>query len=272
MDQAAPHTKPAVPPWNRLVIAGVSLLLIGWLFSTPSGILGKADAIGYAVCHRIDLRSFHLGERQLALCARCTGMYLGAVVALVFQVALGRRRTGLPPRSILFFLAVLALAFIVDGLNSFVSLIPGLPTLYQPQNWSRLLTGTGMGVVIAAALFPGFNQTVWENYDRKPAIGGWAAFLLLLGIALLFDLMVLSGNPYLLYPLSLVSASGVLLILTLVYSMVWVLLLRSENRYVRLSQMLFPLVGGFGFALLQIALLDFGRFLLTGTWDGFHLG
>jgi uncharacterized membrane protein len=272
MDQASARTKPATPTWNRLVIAGVFLLLVGWLLSTPPGLLGKADAIGYAVCHRIDLRSFHLGERQLALCARCTGMYLGAVVALLYQAVVGRRSTGLPSRSILFLLSVMALAFVVDGLNSFISLIPGLPILYQPQNWSRLLSGTGMGIVIAVALFPGFNQTVWENYERKPVIGSVGSFLLLLCLALLFDLMVLSGNPYLLYPLSLVSAAGVLVVLTMVYSMVWVLILRSENRYARLSEMLFPLIGGFGFALLQIALLDFGRFLLTGTWDGFHLG
>jgi hypothetical protein len=32
------------------------------------------------------------------------------------------------------------------------------------------------------------------------------------------------------------------------------------------------LAGGFGLGLLQIAFLDFIRYLLTGTWDGFHLG
>ena len=58
----------------------VGLVLLGWLLNTPPGLLGKADAIGYAVCHRIDLRSFHLGERALPLCARCSGMYLGAML------------------------------------------------------------------------------------------------------------------------------------------------------------------------------------------------
>lgn len=272
MDQTITKVKVHVSSWNKLVVAGVVLLFIGWLLSTPPGLMGKADAVGYAVCHRIDLRSFHLGERQLPLCARCTGMYLGAVLGLVYQTVIGRRRAGIPPKVIMVLLGLMVFAFAGDGINSFLSLIPGAPILYQPQNWSRLLTGTGMGIVIAVALYPGFNQTVWHNYDPRPALPNIMVFSILLAIALLVDILVLSGNPLALYPLSLVSAAGVLLLLTMVYSMVWVLLLRAENRYQRLSQMIFPLIGGFGFALLQIALLDFGRYLLTGTWDGFHLG
>ena len=65
-----------------LVFVAVGFLFLGWLFNTPLGLLGKADAIGYAVCHRIDLRSFHLGDRTLPLCARCTGMFLGTLVSL----------------------------------------------------------------------------------------------------------------------------------------------------------------------------------------------
>jgi hypothetical protein len=160
----------------------------------------------------------------------------------------------------------------VDGSNSFFSLIPGAPTLYPPQNWLRLLTGTGMGIVISAALFPGFNQTIWKNNVSKPALASLSVFALLVGIALLVDLAVLSGNPLLLYPLALTSAAGVLVLLTMVYSMVWVLILHNENLYHSFSQLALPIIGGFGFALLQIALLDLGRYLLTGTWDGFHFG
>jgi uncharacterized membrane protein len=272
MDQAAAREKPDISPWNKIVAVSVFLLLLGWLLNTPSGLLGKADAVGYAVCHRIDLRSFHLGERQLPLCARCTGMYLGAMATLIFQLVVGRRRAGVPPKSILLLLAVMALAFVVDGVNSFLSLIPGVPIIYQPQNWLRLLTGTGMGIVISAALFPGFNQTVWKNTVSRPALESMRIFLLLIGLAVLFDMLVLSGNPLVLYPLALASATGVLVLLTVVYSMVWVLILHAENCYLRLSQMIFPIIGGFGFALLQIALLDIGRYILTGTWDGFHLG
>src|SRR4030067_1376746 len=85
---------------KMLVLASVGLLFLGWLFNTPPGLLGKADAIGYAVCHRIDLRSFHLGDRTLPLCARCTGMFLGALVGLVYQAVIGKRRIGRPPRGV----------------------------------------------------------------------------------------------------------------------------------------------------------------------------
>src|SRR5512140_2838258 len=107
-------------PW--LVAASV---LFVWLVYTPAGLLGKADAIGYAVCHRIDARSFHLGDRQLPLCARCSGMYLGAVLGLVYQSALGRRRGGLPSWRVLAVLGLFVVAFGVDGINSYLHLFPG---------------------------------------------------------------------------------------------------------------------------------------------------
>jgi hypothetical protein len=93
-----------------------------------------------------------------------------------------------------------------------------------------------------------------------------------MGLALLVDLAVLSGNLLLVYPLALLSAAGVLLILTMVYSMVIIVLLRSEGRYTSLRQMAMPIIGGFGLALMQIAVLDLVRLWFTGTWDGFHLG
>jgi len=258
--------------WKTPVIAAVGLLLVGWLLNTPGGLLGKADAVAYAVCHRIAARSFHLGERPISLCARCTGMYLGALAGLVYQHRYGRRRTGTPPRRVIGVLAGMVLAFMVDGLNSYMTLFPGFPHLYEPQNWLRLLTGTGMGIAVSVALFPAFNLTIWQQTDSRPAITNLRSLGVLLICAALVDLLVLSENPLLLYPLALVSAGGVLVLLTMVYSLIWVMLLRTENQYLHLQQLFFPLTAGFGVALLQIALLDIGRYLITGTWDGFHLG
>lgn len=250
----------------------VFLVLIGWLLSTPEGLLGKADAVGYAVCHRIDLRSFHLGDRPLPLCARCTGMYLGALTGLGYQFWQRRRFTGVPPRRVIFFLIIFVSLFALDGLNSFISLILGHGLLYEPDNILRLFTGSGMGLVIAAALFPAFNQTVWREYLEEPAISGTKSFVVMVGITLLVDLLVLTENSFLLYPLALISAAGVVVVLTLLYSMVSTIVLRQENKFDHWRQLAFVFLLGFGVGFLQIIFLDVVRFMLTGTWDGFHFG
>lgn len=254
------------------VFLAIILLVGGWLLNTPEGLFGKADAVGYAVCHRIDLRSFHLGDRQLPLCARCTGMYLGAMLGLAYQALIARRRVGRPPWSVILVLGLLVLSFAVDGLNSYLSLFPGAPTAYEPNNALRLMTGTGMGLAIAAALFPAFNLSVWKTVSPRAALDGWKPLAIMLFMGGLLVLVVLTENPIVLYPLALISASGVLVLVTMVYAMVWLMVFRQEGRIERVGELLLPLAGGFALGMTQIILLDLGRYLLTGTWDGFHLG
>ncbi len=258
--------------WKKPLLLAVLLITLIWIWETPAGLLGKADAIGFAICHRIDLRSFHLGERQLPLCARCTGMYLGAMFGLVYQESLSHKRSGTAPWRVLILLAFFAIAFAADGLNSYLSLFPGAPTVYTPNNTLRLLTGTGMGIALSVILFPAFNQSVWKDSDAEPAISGFRPLAGLLVIGLLVDALVLIENPLVLYPLALVSAFGGLILLTMVYAMIWLIVLRAENKYTHFSELAFPLVAGFGIALLQIGALDLVRYLLTGSWDGFYLG
>lgn len=254
-----------------LLLAAVGLLFIGWLLNTPGGLLGKADAIGYAVCHRIDIRSFHIGERQLPLCARCTGIYLGAMLGLGFQAFLGPKRSGVPPVSVIIVLVIMSLAFIVDGLNSYLNLIPGIESVYEPHNVLRIITGTGVGLVISAALYPAFNQSVWQTIDRRPAIASLRSLFILIIMAMVLVLMVLTENPLLLYPLALVSAAGVVILLMIVYTIILLMAFRRECRYTSFQELVVPLVAGFGVALIQLALLDLIRFWFTGTWEGFHL-
>ena len=256
-----------------VLIAVVGLFFLVWLLNTPSGLLGKADAVGYAVCHRIDARSFHIGERALPLCARCSGMYLGAMLGLLYMLIVGPKRGGLPPKRVLIVLGMLGLAFIIDSINSYLHL-PFFSTpssLYEPSNTMRLLTGTGMGIVIAAVLYPSLNQTIWRDWSAKPALGDLRSIGILILLGLLLDVIILSENPIVLYPLALISALGVIVLLTLVYAMLWLIITHSEGQIKRASQLFIPLVAGFGMALLQIAALDFLRFIITGTWQGFSL-
>lgn len=253
-----------------LLIVVTGLVVVVWWINTPPGLLGKADAAGYAVCHRIDSRSFHIGDRQTPLCARCSGMYLGALLGMVYIAGFGKR-AGMPPLKVMLVLGVFLVAFAVDGGNSYLHFFPNAPGLYQPQNWLRLITGTGLGLGIAAILSPVVHQTMWSTYDGRPALQGWKQFLPLLGLAILVDLATLSDNPLILYPLALLSAGSVVLILTLVYGVVWVMIARRENRFQSYRQIWVPLMAGFLTAMIQISIFDAGRFWLTHTWGGFNL-
>jgi uncharacterized membrane protein len=252
-----------------LVLAAVSLSVV-WLVKTPPGLLGKADAIGYAICHRAPARSFTLGDRPSPLCARCSGTFLGALLGLIFIGRTGRRGE-MPDLKSSILLGGFLVAFGVDGVNSFARLIPGAPFIYQSENWLRLITGTGLGLGIAALLVPVFNQVVWAEYTPVPSLSKWNDLAALVVFGALLDLAVLSQNPLIFYPLAVISGFAVLGLLSIIYTIVWVLLSKQENRYHNLRELWVPLVAGYVTALLQISLMDAGRFLLTGTWAGFPL-
>lgn len=251
-------------------IALVIILVISWLQYAPAGLLGKMDAIGYAVCHRIEARSFLIGERTMPLCARCSGMHLATFLGLGFQALYGKR-IKMPPPKILVVLALFAVAFVLDGLNSYLHFFPGAFWLYEPQNWLRLLTGTGLGLGIAAVLYPIINQIFWKDWVNSAAIDSWKTFFTLVGLAALLDLAILSENPLVLYPLALLSGIAILVTLSLCYGMLVVMVSKRENSYNRLKDAWLPLTAGFAIALTQTFVFDIARFWLTGTWGGFNL-
>ena len=258
--------------WKWALFIAIGLLLLGWLVNTPVGLLGKADAVGYAVCHRIESRSFQINGRQMPLCARCTGMYLGAMLGLAYLSITAPRRSGLAPWKVMLVFGFFVVAFGIDGVNSYLHFFPGFKGLYEPQNWLRLVTGTGLGMALSSLLFPAFNQSAWKERDERRVLADFRSVgvLLILGVAL--DLLVISEFWPVMYILALISSAGVLVLLIMVYSMVFLMLLRKENAYERIQQMVTPLAAGFLMAMLQIATLDIIRFWLTGTWSGFNFG
>jgi uncharacterized membrane protein len=266
------------PRSGRRLLAPVSILLTSlavlavWAQFTPPGLLGAADAVGYAVCHRIDLRSFHIAERPLPLCSRCTGLYLGAVLGMFYPALAGRRRPGdLPGRPMMASLAIFGLSFAVDGLNSYLHFFPLQPLwLYQPSNTLRLITGTLAGLALGVIVTTGFHQSAWRSWKAEAVIRSWKDLAALLGLAGAAVLLVLTENPLLLYPLALISSAGVLVLLSLAYGMGWMLVLRRENRADGWRELAGPIAAGFLTAVLHIALVDIVRFLFTGTWSGFH--
>ncbi len=267
---------------NWLVPLAALAIVAGFLYIAPPGILNKVDAIGYAVCHRIGERSFHLADgTQLPLCARCSGMYLGAVLGLVFLSFTYRRSAGTPPKGVIAILVLFGLAFAIDGANSYLYLMKSvsggsrldfIPNLYVPNNLLRLFTGSGTGLGMAVAIFVSLNQTLWKDWDTKQVLGKPRDLLALTALMLLVDLLVLPEWDWVLYPVAFISAGGVLMLLTLVYGMLWTMGMRQENLFMNLREAWLPILAGLTIALLQITVIDVFRLWLTHTWGGFPLG
>ena len=259
-----------------LVPIAAIFALAGWIYIAPPGLLGKLDAIGYAVCHRLDSHSLHVGGVQLPLCARCTGEFNAAAVALVFQGFVSRKRSKLPNRGILALLVIFFLSFAIDGSNSYLALMkttyPGafsnIPNLYVTDNTTRVFTGSGMGIAMATILYPMYNQSIWRVPEERRSLE-WPQFGLLVGTVLLFDFGMLTDNAFILYPVAVISSLGVLALLTMVFSIVWVMLMKQDNAFDHLHQLWLPAIAGLTLAFLLILSIDLFRFNLTHTWGGF---
>src|SRR5579859_555585 len=264
-------SRPLVDRVAPYAVAALATVVVGtWLLYTPPGLLGKADAIAFAFCHRLVSHSILMGEEAMPLCARCTGIYLGALVGLFTLGGLGRRRAGgLPRRPLL----VVLVAFIgimgIDGLNSYATLLPGVPHLYQPQNWLRLVTGTGNGLALAALILPVMNQTLWRDWEDRPVLGRFRELGLMLVISAVVVGLVLTNNINVLVPMALLSVLGVLALVVALNTTVLLIALHRENRVTSWTGALTPLLAGLTMAFIEIGLIDLVRFSIFHTWSGF---
>jgi uncharacterized membrane protein len=258
-----------------ILIAAI-LVLAAWFYIAPPGLMGKLDAVGYAVCHRLDSHSLHVGGIELPLCARCTGEFNAAAIALVFQIFVSGKKSKLPKRGILAVLVIFFLSFGIDGSNSYLALMKNayvgafdkIPNLYVTNNITRLFTGSGMGIAMASVLYPLYNQSIWRVSDERQSMN-WRQFGILVGIVLLVDFGALTESPWILYPVALVSTLGVLALLTMVFSIVWTMIMKQENAFDTVRQLWLPALAGLTMAFILILSIDLFRFNLTHTWGGF---
>jgi len=163
-----------------------------------------------------------------------------------------------------------AFTYAFDGINSYLTMIPNAPHLYEPNNYLRLSTGMFFGISLASMVYPGFNQSLWFQHRAEPSLRDYKelALLVLLGGGTI--LAVSSENPFILYPVAIISSVGVLILLTMVYTMVILIVTKKEGVAETWRDLIFPYIGGLTLAILQIGLIDLGRYLIMGTWEGFN--
>jgi uncharacterized membrane protein len=283
LDPAPPadHSRPllarSVGRGSPLLWVAAALLLaviVAWAWLTPPGLLGKADAVGYAVCHRITLRSFLFPDgRQLPMCARCSGTFLGVLVGLLGPgLLLGRRRAAaFPPAVIMAIMLGMSALWAFDGANSFLTLIPSdkLPRLYEPTNFLRLLTGMFHGITMGGLVLPVANSVLWADPADRPVIEKWWHLALLYGAGALLIVMLLSGLAVFLYPLALLSAVGTVSVLAAINVVMVTSIMRRENAARTLADALPLILLGLALAFVLIGGIDALRYAMFRTWDGF---
>ena len=262
--------------WAGILLAGAAV--VAFIMLTPSVLLRRLDYIGAAVCHRIPSHSFFVGGHQLPICQRCTGTFNGALLGLLVQWGVLRRRRGqrFPALWVWGLMALFFALWGLDGANSFLAsedvalelLGITVRALYEPQPWLRLLTGTLVGMSMSIALVAAFNETLWADGVKERSLRGWRDLSPLLAAELAQFGLILLLEPWMLYPLAIYSAISVLSLFVLLGAMVWVMALGLDQSYTGWREIWLPLLWGIVFAALLIGGMNGLRLYLTGTIDG----
>jgi uncharacterized membrane protein len=144
---------------GRVVVAVLAVGALAWFGlvvlapDLPPALAAVVYGIGGVVCHQRPERSFHWHGAQLAVCARCTGLYLGAcAMAIVAPLPPSLyARWFAPPARIARLLAVAALPMAATVAAEWTG-------MWLPSSITRAATGVLLGsagaLVVAAALAP----------------------------------------------------------------------------------------------------------------------
>ena len=156
----------------------------------------------------------------------------------------------------------------VDGVNSYISLLPIGTSLYEPTNTLRLITGALNGLAMSAIVYPAINSTLWRDPTAERAIGAWKDLLVLLVLEAGTVGLVLTRWGPLLYPIATMSALGVLALLSSANSVLILTITNRENRAAGWRQAAIALLAGLTASLVEIGVIDIIRYRLTGTFWG----
>ncbi len=269
LDRPAEYTSAgtARSRWRRAWLTGVALAaVLILLLAPPHALLDKADRYAYAVCHRLPDHSIFVAGRQLPLCARCSGAFLGALAGLIALLALGRGRANrFPPRRFLPVLGLFMAVWAADGVNSYMAFLGVGPHLYEPHNLLRLTTGALEGIVIATLVVPMFNLSLWPPAEGQPVVQRWRDLGWLLVAAAVVVVAVSSEWPPLLYPLALASGLMVVLLISLLCSVCVLIVLRRDGQITGWREAAGPLLTGLALGLAGLAVIGLARDAITAA-------
>lgn len=138
----------------NILIAGTVIWCAGFVLapltegSTVAAVIYRMYSV---VCHQFESRSFHLNGEPMAVCIRCSSIYLAFLLMLIllrFFTILRRTKV-----NTLTLLGITAIPMAIDGLLS-------LTGIFQSNEMSRVATGSLFGIGMAWLLHQPLTETV----------------------------------------------------------------------------------------------------------------
>src|SRR3954471_7132715 len=120
---------------SQLGLTAAAALWVASIVVAPSIVVAAAQF----VCHQRPDRSFFFHGRQLAVCARCTGLYVGAAVAAPFATGFASQLASRRSRLVL---AACALPTLLTWMLEYAALVPF-------SNTSRFVAALPLGFAAA---------------------------------------------------------------------------------------------------------------------------
>jgi uncharacterized membrane protein len=151
---------------RQLAILGLAFVSTFWLVAlatAPRWATGESRAgtvasafvylAGSIICHQRPDRSFHDDGAQLPVCARCTGLYAGAMAGVLgWAVLSGLGRTARSVTKRFTELHRVRLAIVIAALPTIASLASEWSGWWEPGNMMRATLGLPLGAVVAACI------------------------------------------------------------------------------------------------------------------------
>jgi uncharacterized membrane protein len=137
----------------------VALLLSSPLAPAPLAV--AAYATGGFICHQLAERSFHIEGHQLAVCARCSGIYVGTAMAFAWQ-AFRLRPAGKVTARAPLRVADARTWLLLGALPTVATVVMETWGLWATSNIERAVAGLPLGAGVAIVV--GVSATV--NYEQ----------------------------------------------------------------------------------------------------------
>ena len=147
-----------------LIVLTAAVLVVSLIIAAPLLAAARSgwsiviyQAFGF-LCHQLPDRSFFIAGHKLAVCSRCSGIYLGATLTLlVYPLLKSLRSVRSPARKWLF---AASIPLFVDFFLTFVG-------IWQNTHTTRFITGFIFGSAVVFYVMPGVVELSLRNWKRQ---------------------------------------------------------------------------------------------------------